>query len=283
MADKCPKCSAEVDLAHRHCTVCETDAGFPNVRMASREDERASLAARMERARVSSAACDMSNELEAFVAAVSTSSAVMNRSFGALQNWLLGGSPLFQTFHRQVEHSGRPIDESGWDQQRVMAEGAINPYCYRDLSFAALTLDYSGMDYYGPYAVILRDELIESRASVFEENPFFFVRNHHVTPLKPLPVGYRAAWSDRGLLAAAKLHSQLKLGMEASQFAAVLMEPRRGDSDCDFVEVHIYGPVNRAAIAAVTGPVPADHVDRLLWKKMKRVLADLSASVLETA
>src|ERR1035437_9967006 len=44
---KCPDCSHEVLPHERNCVGCEHDCGFPNVRVAEREDEKQALASRV--------------------------------------------------------------------------------------------------------------------------------------------------------------------------------------------------------------------------------------------
>ena len=135
------------------------------------------------------------------------------------------------------------------------------------------------MTYYGSYAVTLRSVTIEDRASVFEQNPFLFNRAHHVIAGQAPPLGYRAPWGDRARLAAAKLQPRISKGDSAPQFPTILMEARRGESDCDFIEVHIYGPVNRAGIERMAGPQPSRRQDRSLWKQASRKAIGLGAQV----
>lgn len=203
----------------------------------------------------------------------------MNRSLGALCNWLNAESALFLSFHRQVEFLGRMPDETGWDQQREAAESAINPFCFRDLNFAALSLDHLGMTYYGPYSVTLKSLTIEDRASVFEQNPFVFNQVHGVVAGQEPPCGYRATWPERAKLAVAKLHSALEPGSAPASLALALMEPRRSASDCDFMEVHIFGPTNRAGIERIIGPEPQTRQDRALWRQASRKARALGAEV----
>jgi len=279
MSDTCPKCSAEIQFNQRSCSVCNTDAGFPNVRSAQRLIEREALNKRYETAEVSARARGIAAEFAAFEASAARSHVVMNRSLGAICDWVNGQSPLFLSFHKQVESLGRSPSPNEWDQQREAAESAINPFCYRELNFAALSLDNTGMTYYGSYAVTLKSITIEDRSSIFEQNPFLFNRAHHVIAGRAPPYGYRASWSDRGKLAVAKLHARITKGVGEENFPTILMEDRRNESDCDFVEVHIYGPVNRAGIERIVGPQPARRQDRALWNQAARKAAALGAQV----
>lgn len=248
--------------------------------MAERASEVTALDHRLDQAMASARALNQEAELTAFMQAASASQAVLNRSLGSLSSWLNDASPLFLSYFRQVQQ-GRQPNGSEWDEQRSAAEATINPYCYQELNYAALTLDGHGMTYYGPYTVVLKEITIEDRASVFEENPFLFNQRHHVVAGTSPPQGYRASWPNRGKVAGAKLHSKLASGMDAAVFGTVLMEDRRSESDCDFVEVHIYGPVNRAGLAAVKGPRPTRAADRVIWANAKRALGKLGVKVEE--
>jgi hypothetical protein len=203
----------------------------------------------------------------------------MNRSLGSLSEWINGSNDLFLSFHKQVHLLKRHPQENEWDPQREAAEAAINPYAFQEINFAALSLDGTGMTYYGEYAVTLSTYSIDERASVFEENPFNFNRNHHLTSGKPVPHGYRATWAQRDMLATAKLHSSIKPAMTADDFALVLMEDRRSESDCDFIEVHIYGDVNRKGIERVIGPMPDERRKRAIFNQARRKLIELGAKV----
>jgi len=280
MSDKCQKCDAVVPLTLRECPVCHKEAGFPNVKVAGSHKEAMALSVRYNDALASAKARNVIAEVHAFEAAVATSSkAVMNRSLGALSNWLNGDSPMFYSFYHQVNYMGRVPAETESDQQRGAAEAAINPIYYQHLNYAALTLDGRGMVYYGPYAVTLRSVTIDERASVFEQNPFYFCKTHHVPAGQAPPLGYRATWCDRGRLAVAKLQPAIAPGCSADGFAEVLMEPRRNASDCDFVEVHVFGPINRLGIERIVGPKPTTRADCQVWKQAVRKAKESGALI----
>lgn len=269
--DACVKCGEAVPLWAKDCPVCQTPASFPNVRVASRKVETDELERRVEMARASARARGSTGELNLFEDAVGQSRAVMNRRLDALQDWLTGQSELWFSFHRQVDAGRMPL-ENGWDEGRESAESTINPFVYRELNFAALSLDGAGVTSYGPFAITLRDETIEDRATAFEENPFFFNKRHKLYGGMIPPKGYRSTWAERARLAVAKLHGKIAAGTAPEAFPVTLMEDRRDEPDCDFIEVHIYGPVNRQSIARVVGQVPAKPADRLIWKSVKKRL-----------
>lgn len=272
----CGKCGWPVGLRERECIVCKIDVGFPNVRFASRECEKSALAERFERARADLLSPELFEEC---CSKLMSSSAVMNRKLGPLFDWVNGQQQLFSTFHRQVQAGHRAPARDGYDQQRQAAESTISPYFFEDLNIAALSLDGHGMEYYGPYTVELRDSTFAHRASVFTENPFRFAERYQVTSGSQPPFGHRAPWNQRHLVAMAKVAPQLGEGV---QLADVLMSRDRNSDQCDFVEVHIFGSLHASSIARVTGPAPADPEDAILWRRIKRLLGELGADVVET-
>ena len=275
---KCEQCGHDVPHSERVCPVCGKDAGYPNVRLAESLSEVAALGTRFAAAVLSADVRGVAGELASFSLAVGSSKAVMNRRLDSLQSWLNSNNPRWISFHQQVRSGGRLPEDTSWDQQRTSAENTINPSFFKDLSDAALSLDRLGMAYYGPYCVVLKEELIAHRASVFEENPFEFNRRHSVISGQMPPPGYRAPWARRDQLAVSKLVDKVLSGMSDTDFPDVLMEPRREAADCDFMEVHIYGPIHHVAIEHVSGPIPKVRPDRAIWKQVKRRLRDLGAS-----
>jgi len=284
MSDHCGKCGRFVPQHLRDCEGCSTPHGFPNVKVANSAKEVSALAVRYNDAMISAKARGLIFEVLAFEnVTAAVSKAVMNRSLGALSSWLNGPSEFFYSFWHQMKHQGRRPSETEWDQQRQAAggrrqaaEAAINPFYYEELNFAALTLDGRGMFYYGPYSVILKSLNIEDRASVFDRNPFSFLRTHRVIGGQSPPSGYRASWKDRARVAVAKLHPHISPGRD---FPDILMEKRRGEADCDFVEVHVFGVINRVAIERIVGPQPSKRADRAIWKQIVRKANELGAEV----
>jgi hypothetical protein len=279
VSEQCSHCGGTIPPVNRSCPVCGEDAGFPNVRRASRSDEAAALAGRLQDAYVAANARRSASQLRAFESAAGSSEAVMNRSLGALSSWTAEGGPLLITFHSQVRSGARLFQDNQWDEQRTSAENTINPGYYEELNISALCLDRMGMGHYGPYAVTLRTALISNRTSVFEENPFLFNRRHAVYSGDKCPIGYRATWENRSQLAATKLAPKINQDTTNSDFPAILLrEDTTNAGDDDFVEVHTYGPLHQRTIQHVNGPVPPRRADRALWNQIKRRLTALSAS-----
>lgn len=251
------------------------------MRRAEKDEEVSALKLRIGEADVSAQARGAANPLDAFERAVAGSSAVMNRRLDDLHTWTMSASQFFASFHSQVRDGAIAARDNGWDEQRTSAENTVNPIYYEKLQIAALALDDQGMSYYGDYCVRLREKLIANRASVFEENPFIFCKKHAVYSGSTPPLGFRATWQARGRLARAKLGHKVQSATVPSEFADLLMSADRASDKCDFIEVHIYEKVGRDAIEAVSGPLPADQEERLLWKLVRRKLEALGVKVQE--
>jgi len=282
MVESCKKCKTPPSPHERVCAVCGNDVGFPNVRYAEMPKEREALDKRYQDAQKTAVARGITKEFQSFMDAAGQSRAVVNRHLGALNSWIERENPLFVSFHSQIESMGRLPTASNYDVQRGAAESVVNPFYYKEINYAALSLDSRGMRYYGDYCVVIKSQMIEDRSTVFEENPFEFNLKHHVIAGQLPPAGYRAVWIERGRLAATKLQHKIERGMQLLEYPTVLMDGRRDAADCDYVEVHIFGPVHRAAIEAVVGPEPAKRADKAVWRRTKKALLKLGVVVEET-
>ena len=127
--------------------------------------------------------------------------------------------------------------------------------------------------------MVLKDPLIARRASVFEANPYDLAERLAWLLTRPIPPGYRAPWNERDLLAKAKLHAQLSAGTKDADFPSILANDRGGTGNSDFIEVHIYGPLNKFSVEKVIGPKPRTREDRLIVKRLQRKLSEIGATL----
>lgn len=275
----CSKCKLPVPLSRLQCDVCQTPAGFPNVKYAESAQECEALERRYQTARVDADASGYIAVLDEFEAAVKKSSAIMNRRFGDLQAWVSSPSPLYLTFHHQVDHAGRSPADNDFDEQRESVEAAINPFVFKQISFAALSIEQQGMTYYGEFTVAIKTNTIENRASLFEQNAFFFAEKQRLILGKKVPAGFRSTWETRHKLSTAKLKNKLTSSTTWSEFADVLLGSNKNDPACDFIEVHIYGDMDRRCIESVIGVAPTLRADKVLYNRMRGELAKLGVDV----
>jgi hypothetical protein len=56
-----------------------------------------------------------------------------------------------------------------------------------------------------------------------------------------------------------------------------LLSSGTGPEDDNFIEVHIFGPINRRAFERVVGPKPGNKDDSVLWRRVERQLREVGA------
>lgn len=165
----------------------------------------------------------------------------MNRPLGFVQAQMSSDNLLYATYYQQVGSEGRSPQDNEWDRGRQSVDTLLLPYYYDHIHFGALSLDGAGIRDYGEVSLTFKDESINRRATVFEENSRLFVRQRKIVAGDPVPPGYRAPWSSRGDLAVAKLAPKLNKATIMDDFPRLLMQVSPGGQS-DFIEVHIYGP-----------------------------------------
>jgi hypothetical protein len=278
----CHNCTEPVPDHERACPTCGIDNGFPNVRLAEKPQEVEALAARLDAAYVSAKARRCETILTDFREAVAHSKAVIARPLGTINQLIDNDRTSYVSFLKQVNEGSRHPEENEFDQVRSQYENALFPFFADKIIFASLSLSDTGMSGYGAYTMVLREDRIGHRASVFEENPHLFVERHQIVMNKPLPPGYRAPWNKRGDLAVAKLHSRLTPSAGSSSYPSLLAGDQGGSGNSDWIEVHIYGSVNRNALERVIGPKPKLRPDRVIWSALVSKLKKLGIEVSET-
>jgi len=248
------------------------------VRAASAAEETKALRERVANAIVSARARGCQQVLLQFRECVEHSRAIMCRSLSVVQRIVASDSAMYATFYQEVDAGIRLPEDNRWDRGRGSVDQALFPHYARNIVSAALTVDGRGLTGYGPYAIVLRDEMIQHRASVFEENPFSFMTRHKVVTGDPLPPGFRAVWTARDQLAMAKLHSRLDASTAPCDFAHILLTSGATPEQDDFIEVHIFGPIHRRAIERVVGPKPRRN-ERALVASLRAKLRDVGADL----
>lgn len=266
----CPECSEVVPDSARYCLACGTDTGFPNVRLAERTEEVEILDKRLAMAIASSVTAGYSSALREFGDSVCSSMAIIARPLRVIQDLLEDGRRTYSTYHMELNAGARVPEDNVFDRIRTQFENALFPNFYNDIRFAALTLDGRWLKSFGDFAMILKEKMIERRATVFEENPYYLAQRHKIQLTEAFPLGYRAVWSRRGDLAMAKLYPKLDSGTDSGKYASFLMSSNAKDGREDYIEVHIFGSFNRSAIERIIGQVPISREDKLIWRSLKK-------------
>jgi hypothetical protein len=118
--------------------------------------------------------------------------------------------------------------------------------------------------------------MIAHRASVLDENSVLFMERHGVrVSRKPgVPKGYRATWSERAKLSAAKLAQRIDSATAPNRYSTLLLTQGASPEAHEFVEVHIFGPMTALTMAKVkvTNPKPGPRatIVRALKSKLAR-------------
>lgn len=260
--------------------MCDHDCGYPNVRAAERPEEIRALEERLRIAEATAASRGCGPVLADFRRAVRSSEAVLCRNVSTVMSLISSDDELYASFYQLVGMGARRPAETPVEIQRTLADDMLFPHYQDEIRFAALSLNGRGVPHYGDCSLVLKELPIQDRATVFEENSLYFSMKRDLGLNRyTLPPGYRARWSRRDELAAAKLESALQPGTQADDFAEVIMKPAAKSEDADFIEVHIYGPLHRRNIARLTARRPRNKADKAILMRVESSLKSIGATV----
>jgi hypothetical protein len=241
----CKECGFEFSSSEDRCSHCGRPSLFPNITDASTREESEALSKRYDAAFSHAKSNGSEKALRGFEYAVhSESHAVISRPIEEVFRLASSERELYATFYRRVAAGLRLPDGSEWDTLREVVDSKLFHFYKEGIIFAALTLDDKGLSAYGECFLILREDMIAYRATVFEENSIVFMKKRHIGVAEQLPYGHRSVWRDRGKLAVAKLHDRITVATKVSDFPALLLVNAPDSKDDQFIEVHIYGPVS---------------------------------------
>jgi hypothetical protein len=274
----CAHCNELVPDHRQECPACGTDNGFPNVRQAKKLEEVNALNKRIGNAMASATARGTKDQLKLFGSAIEKSKAVVSRGLTDVKRLAESNQNSYSSFARQVQAGARDPADNKFDKIRSQFENALFPNYFGQILFASLSLEDKGLSGYGECDMVLKDMMISSRTSVFEENPFIFSKKHALGLTDTIPHGYRATWENRSSLCLAKLHSSIEKITTETQFASILQNDDGGTDTSDFVEVHIYGTLNIKSVEKIIVYPPITREDKFLWRTLQR---DLRSSGVE--
>lgn len=268
----CEYCKNDIPLLVNTCPHCARPGLFPNVRSAEEVAERAALERRYKLVKSPSAS---RSALDSFEAAVSNSRAVIARSVNELQRLATSNNEIYATYYQLTEAEVRLPRGDKWDFLRSVTDTVLfSDHHKKHIRFAALSLDGNGLSNYGDCSIILRENMIAHRASVFEENSVMFMKHKKIPMSKAdrLPKGYRATWGDRAKLCVAKLHKRIDATTLPDEYSALLLRQGANPEEDEFVEVHIYGPMTALTIEQVIISPKIKRKSRAILKALKEGL-----------
>lgn len=269
---ECHQCGNPTSFHRRFCHVCEADIGFPNVRQAQSEDVE--LRSRYDAAIASLEHRNLSALAKSFESVISTESrAVLASTVPEFIRLLNSENELYTTFAKKVDGAMKIAQDNAWDRLRDSVEAALFPRYWGEIRFSALSLEDTAVEHYGKVHLTLKSQYISNRSSVFEENPFLFMKKHDVIVGAEVPKGYRTTWESRGKLAVVKLHDKLSSNINYDDYKSLLIsdgeDPERGD----FIEVHTYGSLNIKTFSRVTF-IGLDDVEKCLIEVQRKQMND---------
>jgi len=248
---KCPNCGVENSLINKDCSCCGAPLGFPNVNECSQKEEVEALEKRYKKEIEIAQKKGNEDKLVEFEEEVQKSLAVTNVDLEYLYS-LIVKSSTYSNYQLLTEGEARDYARPEADKERLGVEGTIFGSYGRNLRYAALSTDGRGLKSYGDYTIILSDEAVRLRATLLEENSYSFVKRHKILAGGKIPVGYRAVWKDRQKLAVAKMAKKILL-TNTPNYAKILLKSTGNRKKDEFIEVHIYGKINRESILSVRG------------------------------
>lgn len=276
---KCAFCGNIIPLSLSLCPHCGRPSLPPNVEMASSPEERDALSRRYEEVIKDAETRGCFDVVQRFKDEVSRSKAVIARS--TLETMRLANSDkeIYVTYYTLVDAGIRLISGSKWDVLRSVADDALFPGFKKDIRFAALSLDGRGLFNYGECAIVLREDMIAHRTTVFEENSVMFMHRQNVRmdQANSLPLGHRATWTERDKLCVAKKGNELRENTDFSQFAELILKQGATSEDDDFIEVHIWGPMTRLTFKriVVNSKKITKKADRARLRALQETVADV--------
>jgi hypothetical protein len=280
----CEYCENDIPLLSNICPHCGRPGLFPNVRSAENDRERAALETRYQAAKSLLSGSGATHSLDDFETAVSGSKAVIARSVIELQRLAESDNEIYATYYQLTEAEIRLPRGDKWDFLRSVTDVALfSDQHKKHIRFAALSLDGNGLFNYGECSIVMRENMIAHRASVFEENSALFMEHHKIlmSEADNLPKGYRATWRDRAKLCVAKLYKRIDATTQPDEYSALLLRQGATSEGDEFVEVHIYGPITARTIEQVIiSPRikrrPRDTIIKSVKEKLEKVGANVS-------
>jgi hypothetical protein len=271
----CPDCKNDIPQPAERCPHCGRPSYFWNVITAGDVAERDSLDRRYQAAKAEALSRNADVPLQDFETAITASKAVISRSESEVLRLATNTRQLYSTYYQLIEAAVRLPNGDEWDPVRELTDTLLFPQYKKEIRFGALSLDGVGLANYGPCSIVLRDDMISHRASVFEENSVLFMEHQGVSISRntSLPKGYRASWDQREKLCVAKLFRKIDSGTTSDKYSGILLKQGANSEDDEFVEVHIWGSMTVLTMERVVITPPQSSKRATIIRAIKAKLA----------
>lgn len=256
LTDNCYYCSNDMDIGIDECPGCEKRAPKPrNVRRSEMTDEQTALNERYVLSMEVCRANGLFNEaykLESYIR--DRGEAVINTSREFVWLWLEQGTQNYIGYRRQILEGKRKIAQL----HRAIERSSVDTFLFGedyDFIYSALSLTGVGLLSYGDVSVALKPNVPKNRASAIEENSFDFFCNLMEkggwTLKKRFPKGYISSWANVSMLAFAKLHGELAVGMNESEISKLVLYSEGNRASDKFIELHIDGKIIASSVEKI--------------------------------
>ena len=251
---KCGNCGAPFPPASHVCASCFQSVGFPNVRECEASAEIEALQTRYEDAKARATKAGAIAEFLALEAElVANSSVVISMPLDVAHSIISDPRNIYTGYETLVDAGVRLAAADSNDRDRRGVSGLLFGSYQAEVKYGVLSLADQGLPTYGDVFCRLKAEAIDKRTTFLEHNSFDFVKRHKLTVKKTRPpLGHRASWAGRHLLALAKLGHLLVPGMQLPQLQQLVVttDNKRREKD-DFIEAIIFGSLNVHSIQAI--------------------------------
>jgi len=245
----CPKCSAPLCEHSRHCPTCKSDAGAPNVREVSTDDEKKSLSARFDAAKAVAIAAGYESEFAEFILFIQEKACVIvNMPASVARDMVNNPRNIYLNYEKLVGTGGRLPASMMNDRQRRGIGGFIFGTFAENIVYGFLGFPGSSLKSYGRIACQLRNIAISDRVTFLEENSYpFFAKYKDLIYKGEFPKGYRAVWDNKQNLVLTKLGKDITHGYGENEFKRLLLTSGERTQE-EFIEAHIFEGFNLYAI-----------------------------------
>lgn len=252
--------------------------GFPNVNECSQKEELKELGKRYKKKIESARDKGHQDKVAEFEEEIKKSLAVINVDLDYLHSLIVRGA-AYSNYQLLTSGEARDFARPEADKERLGVEGTIFGSYGKNIRYAALSVDGSGLKSYGDFTIILSDQGVRLRATLLEENSYNFVKRHKILAGNKIPKGYRAVWKDRYKLAVAKLAEKALL-TKKENYAIIVLKNTGNRKKDDFIEVHIYGRISKESLQAVRGN-SKDAAEKDKIEKIKEYLINSNKEWIE--
>jgi hypothetical protein len=191
--------------------------------------------------------------LQQFEAAVANSFAI--RNVGELElRGLTAENQMMSTFERMqsAQISAKAAEE--WTAYRLSAGASLFPNYQADIRFGAIALgpDPVGVQSYGSFTLVLKEQMIARRSSLFITNSARIVRDSGmVRGAKIAKQGDRSTWADRAKLAVVKCGGSMQSTTNPAEFGRRLLTQAASSGDEEYVELHVFRPMTIRTVSRI--------------------------------